>query len=295
MNKIKFTALLILFLTGCTKNESKKGSEKNPIQVALIPTKDSLTLIESGHEFKLWMEKETGYKFNVIVPNSYVAVVESLGSKRTDIAFLTTSSFYLAHKKYQVEVQYISIGKSGKSTYQGQFIVKSNSKIKNIGDIQNKKIAYVDAASASGYILPAHLLKIKNIKPSEIVFAGKHDTVVTMVYQGQVDVGATFHTPPDQGKIQDARRLVFTQFPDVESKIKILDFTEELPNDALVFQKDLTDDVKTNLRNALEKWIKTSEGVKTLQSLNNGVNLKKAQLSDYENSFKILEQYENKL
>ncbi|MBC7754793.1 MAG: phosphate/phosphite/phosphonate ABC transporter substrate-binding protein [Moraxellaceae bacterium] len=293
MKKIKSLFLLLIFLFSCTKNEAPKGSAKNPIQVALVPAKDSFTLMLSGDQFRFWMEKETGYKFNVTVPNSYIAVVESFGTQRTDLAFMTTSSYFLAYKKYQAEVQFVSIGKSGKSTYRGQFIVKAHSKIKTLKDIENKKIAYVDAASASGYILPAHLLKTKGIKPSETIFAGKHDAVVTMVYSGQVDVGATFYTPSDQGKIQDARRLVLTQFPDVESQVKILDYTEELPNDALVFRKELPDEIKITLQKALKKWIKTSEGIKNLQALNNGVDLKTANVSDYQKAFEMLEQYKN--
>ena len=35
------------------------------------------------------------------------------------------------------------------------------------------------------------------IKPSETVFAMRHDNVVTMVYQGQVAAGATYYAPPD--------------------------------------------------------------------------------------------------
>jgi phosphonate transport system substrate-binding protein len=280
---------LFLILSSCTQNSNKKGSEKNPIQVALIPSKEANSLLLAGNEFKDWMEKETGYSFNVVVPNNYVAVIESIGSKKADIAFLTTSSYALAHKKYQVEAQYISIGKNGTTTYKGQFIVKTDSKIKKLSDIQGKKIAYVDAASASGYILPAHLLKSKNIKPAEIVFAGKHDSVVSMVYQGQVDVGATFYTPPDQGQIEDARRLVLTQYPDVEKKIRILDFTEELPNDALVFRRDLDAEIKTVMNKALEKWAMTPQGIKNLRALNNGVGLKKVTDIDYAEALKLLE------
>jgi ABC-type phosphate/phosphonate transport system substrate-binding protein len=51
------------------------------------------------------------------------------------------------------------------------------------------EIAYVDPSSTSGFILPKALLDQKGIKPSESVFAMRHDNVVTMVYQKQVDAG----------------------------------------------------------------------------------------------------------
>ena len=71
------------------------------------------------------------------------------------------------------------------------------------------------------------ILKQNHITPSSTVFSLKHDNVVTMVYQKQVDAGATFYSPPSkEGLIRDARILVKSQYPDVEEKIKIL--TSEL-------------------------------------------------------------------
>jgi phosphonate transport system substrate-binding protein len=284
----------LLFFLSCT-NKNEKGSKNNPILVSLIPTKEASSLLLAGDEFKKSMEQKTGYSFEVNVPNSYVAVVEALGSKRADVAFLTTSSFALALKKYKIEAKFISVSADGKSTYRGQFIVPTSSKINTLEQLNGKKIAFVDPSSASGYILAAHLLKQKNIKPSEIVFAGKHDAVVTMVYQGQVDAGATFYTPPEDGVMKDARRLVKTQYPDVESKIKILGFTEELANDAIVFREDLISELKTKVENAIWEWSQTAEGKKTLKDLNNGTALKKVTNADYEKDLKMLYDIEEDL
>jgi phosphonate transport system substrate-binding protein len=73
----------------------------------------------------------------------------------------------------------------------------------------------------------------------------RHDNVVIMVYQGQVDAGATYWAPPhpETGEILDARMRVKQQFPDVEKKIKIIGFTEEIPNDPLVFRKDMDEEM----------------------------------------------------
>jgi phosphonate transport system substrate-binding protein len=70
----------------------------------------------------------------------------------------------------------------------------------------------------------------KGIQLKDSVFAMKHDSVITMMYQKQVDAGATFYSPPENGKIEDARRLVLQQYPDVEEKIKNQKALEELFN-----------------------------------------------------------------
>lgn len=281
--------IIVTLLTACTfKNE--KGTQKNPIVISLVPTKDTKSLLLNAQELSNWLERDTGLKFQVTIPTSYIAVVEAIGSKRVDIAYLNTTSFFLAQDKYGAEAKFITMNKDGSSQYKGQIIVRSNSKIKKLKDLNGKKMAYVDPTSASGYILPAYQLKSQNIKPSEEVFAGRHDAVVIMVYQKQVDAGATFYSAPEDGSPMDARRLVEAQYPDVWDKIRILDFTVTLANDALVFRKDLDEGLKKRIEDSIEKWVSTPEGKATLKALSNGSGLRRAKESDYAESKKILKE-----
>jgi len=282
--------LVLLLLSNSCTFKKEKGSAENPIQISLVPTKDTRTLLHSAHELSNWLEKETGLKFSVQIPTSYIAVVEAFGSKRVDIGYLNTTSYFLAQDKYGVEAKFITVNIDGSSHYKGQFIVRSDSKIKKLEDLNGKKIAYVDPTSASGYILAAYLLKIKNIKPAQVVFAGKHDSVVSMVYQRQVDAGATFHSLPEGGKFMDARRLVLAQYPDVGEKVRILEYTTALANDALVFRQDLPEDLKDRLAIALEKWASTPEGKVTLKALSNGSGLRPVAEQEYTESRKIIKE-----
>jgi phosphonate transport system substrate-binding protein len=286
---LQFLSLLVLisFFSACTFKR-EKGSPEDPIVISMIPSKDTRSLLLSAEELVHWLEKETGYKFQVTIPTSYVAVVEALGSKRVDIAYLNTTSFFLAEEKYGAEPKFITINADGQSQYKGQFIVRKDSKIKTLADLAGKKIAYVDPTSASGYILPAYMLKQKNIKPAESVFAGKHDSVVTMVYQKQVDAGATFYAIPENGKPMDARRLVETQYPDVWDKVQVIEYTPSLANDAMAFRKDLDPAMKEKLANAIEKWAASSEGKVTLKALSNGSGLRRSRESDYTESRQVL-------
>ena len=60
-----------------------------------------------------------------------------------------------------------------------------------------------------------------------------------MVYQGQVDAGATYYSPPVDGKPMDARTRVMSQYPDVLEKVKIIDFTKPIPNAPWVLREGL--------------------------------------------------------
>lgn len=156
----------------------------------------------------------------------------------------------------------------GRKDYSSQIIVRSDSGIETLKDLNGKTFGYVDPASASGHLLAKDFLRKNNIKVGQETFAQKHDSVVAMVYQKQVDAGATFYSPPtSDGKVQDARRLVKVQFPDVEEKVKILSLTQPIPNDPIIFRKGLEGDMKAKLVKAFQDFIQTPKGKKTFEEL----------------------------
>jgi phosphonate transport system substrate-binding protein len=262
---VKFAILFLLSLLmgGCTKERGELGSEKNPIKFFFVPSVDSKRLMEQAKIVENYLHANTPYKFTVAVPSSYVAVVEAFGTKRADVASLNTFGYLLANEKYQTEARLIVI-RNGQETYQAQIITRNDSDIKKLEDINGKKFAFVDPASTSGYLLPAKLFADKGIKPKETIFAQKHDNVIMMVHQKQVDAGATFYSPPEKGQIQDARRLVKTQIPNVEKEIRIVELTEAIPNDPIVFRKDMPEEMKLKIIAALQAFMKTEEGKKAL-------------------------------
>lgn len=284
-----FALLLSLVITtSCKKEEQPLGSAENPIKFFFVPSVDA-TLLESGAKVvKDFLEKETPYKYRFAIPQSYVAVVEAFGTDRADVASLNTFGYIMANERYGTEAL-IRVIRYGSDSYKSQIIVRADNKeITKLEDLDGKKFAYVDSASTSGYLLPAKYLMDKKVKPSATVFAKKHDNVVTMVYQGQVDAGATFYTPPENGKLQDARRLVMTQFPDVESKVKILELTTEIPNDPIVFRKDLPPEMKKSIQHALMRFIKTPEGNQAFHDLYGVTDFIESTDKDYDSVRDIL-------
>lgn len=273
---------LIIFSFLCSCTQSKEiGSEANPLKFYLLPSQDMLTLENSGKILRKYLEKELGMHVVVELPTSYIAVVEAIGSKRADAAVLNTFGYILANEKYGA-VAKLRLVNRGRDEYYGQIIAHKDGP-KNIKELNNKKFAFVDPASTSGYLLPTRLFKKENIKLKEHIFAGRHDTVVTAVYQRKVDAGATFYTPPDEdGTPKDARWIVRAQYPDVFDKIKILKLTGPIPNDPLTLRKDLPEELKTKIVDAFKKYIKTEEGQKVLMDMYHITDFKDATDKDYD-------------
>ena len=251
--------LIALLMCGCTHQRAELGTEQNPVKFNFVPSVDMRLLEEVAKTMKTYMEAHTPYKYKISIPNSYIAVVEAFGTNRVDVAALNTYGYILANEKYGAEARLMTV-RFGETTYQAQYLARTDSKIKKLEDLQGKKIAFVDPASISGYLLPMKYLRDRGIKPKETVFAMKHDSVVTMVYQRQVDAGVTFYSPPAENQIQDARRLVKTQFPDVEDKVKIVALSGPIPNDPVVFRKDLPEEMKRLIAENLIGFAASPEG-----------------------------------
>lgn len=250
----------------------------------LTPSVDAQKITNSTELLVKYLEKTTGYKYSAAIPTSFITVIEGFGSGKADFAAMNTFSYVLAHERYGAEAALKVIRRDGETTYKGQIITRTDSGIDSLYELQGKKIAYVDAASTSGYILPKALLDKNNIKPSAEVFGMKHDNVVTMVYQKQVDAGATYYSPPDSktGEILDARARVVKQYPDIYEKVKIVTLTAAIPNDPFAFRKNFPEDIKQKIITALLDFQKTEAGKKALYEIYSVEGLQVATDKDYD-------------
>lgn len=278
------TILFIIILSARELKKEELGTISNPIKLYFTPSVDAKRITTNARELTDFLEKETGYYFVTAVPASFVAVVEAFGTKKADIASINTFSYLMANEKYGAEAKLRIVRDGGETTYKGQFITRFDSGIESLADIDRRTMAYVDPSSTSGFILPKALLDQMEVKPSETVFAMRHDNVVIMVYQGQADAGATYYAPPhpETGEILDARMRVKQQFPDVEEKVKLIGFTEEIPNDPWVFRKDMDEVMKDKIINALIKYVNTETGQKAMYEIYDIVGLIPTKDSDYD-------------
>lgn len=274
---------------GCHLKKDALGTEKNPIKFYLVPSVDVKILEDTSKQLKTFLEAHTPYKFQITIPQSYIAVVESFGTKRADVAAINSFGYYLAHKRFGAQAR-LTVIRAGIATYQSQFISRADSQIKTLKDLRGKKVAFVDPSSTSGYLLPLKTLKDHNVEPKETVFGMKHDSVVTMVYQKRVDAGATYYSPPQNGKIEDARRLVKTQYPDIEEKVKIIYLSDPIPNDPIVFRADLPEVMKEKITDAILEFAATPEGNKAIDLMLGASNFKRSTDADYESVREMLKE-----
>lgn len=282
MRLLKILSLLvILSLLGCGE-EAELGTKRNPIKMYFVPSMEAGKIVTSGQEVADYITQKTGYQFKVAVPTSYASVIEALGTNETDIAWLATFAYILAHEKFGAEVALTTV-RNGLESYRGQFLARSDSGIETLEDIEGKVIAYTDAASTSGYLYPSAILAKKGIEPKDMMYAGGHPQAILAVYQGTADVGCTFWSPPgEDGSIKDARRAVIDTYPDVVDKVKIIGYTDWIPNDTVTFRKEFPAEMREEIVQCLLDFAATDEGHEILLTLLDIDDFVRADDSDYD-------------
>jgi len=258
--------LLLLALSISVNAEDALGTRDNPVKIFFTPSVDANTIATNSTHFLKFMEKETGLYFKSGIPANFIAVVEAFGSNRADVAVMNSFGYLLAHTKFGAEAKLKAL-RHGKDYYAGAIYVSEKSGIKDVKGLAGKKFAFTDASSTSGYLYPLKIFNDSKIKLGNTMFAGKHDNVITMIYQGQVDAGAAFYSDAFDGKIKDARERVMTQFPDVESKVKVLKITDKIPNDPFVFRKGIDPAMIKKIIDALVKYIASADGKETFKNI----------------------------
>lgn len=280
--RLKILIILMTVLVLCSCARAPLGTRRNPIKLYFVPSMEAAKIVTNAEYIAKRLEEKTGYYFKVAVPTSYAAVIEAMGTQEADIAFLATFAYILAHEKYNAHVELMTV-RNELSTYRGQFLARANSDINSLEDIAGKVIAYTDAASTSGYIYPSAMLKQKGIKPAKELMAGGHPQAILSVYQNIADVACTFWSPEDENGVpQDARKYLYETYPDVFEKIKIIGFTEWIPNDTVTFRDKFPEDKKNLIVDALIEISKEEEGKKQLEALYSINGFIRATDSDYD-------------
>lgn len=288
MSLITLALVALVNLSACQK-DAPLGSQDNPVKLYFTPSVDADTITQNSDEFVKYLEKETGLYFKTGIPASFVAVVEAFGSERADIGVMNSFGYILAHEKYGADAK-LRVIRYGHDYYQGVILARTDRDINEVKDLQGKKFAFTDPSSTSGYMFPKKMIQEAGVELGEHVFAGKHDSVVTMIYQGQVDAGAAYYSAPaEDGTIRDARSRVITQFPDVADKVKIVAITDKIPNDPFVFRKGLPEEVTNKFIAAVKKYLETEEGKTVFKNIYSVDGLVDSSDADYEGLRKTLE------
>jgi phosphonate transport system substrate-binding protein len=274
---VMFSLLLlaVMVLGACGPKRAALGTADNPIIVAFEPSATSQEITAGGQELLDLLAQQTGLTFRGVIPTSYAALTEAMGSGNAQIGWMATFGYIIAHQKGYADVALIT-NRFGSDHYGSQFIANVDSgftpaadtpatdaELSTLMQFAGMTPCFGDEQSTSGYVIPLIFLKKAGLTDADIpapVFTGGHTQTVQALYDGGIcDYGATF---------VDARGNIAADHSDVNERVVVNFQTPAIiPNDNMSYAPDMPQNLRDQITTAMLALAQTDAGKQALQDL----------------------------
>ncbi len=247
MNRRSVSVIALLILSGLLLSAVSVEAAQRQLLIGLIPEMNIFKQKERFKPLGEYLSKKAGIDISFTVLSRYGNILERFEEEKMDGAFFGSFTGAVAINRLGVVPLARPVNPDNTSTYNGYIFVRKDSNIKNVGDMKGKKMAFVERATTAGYVFPLAYLREKGIASpedffSEYFFAGSHDAVIDAVLKGRADIGAAKHSVFDGLKKENSR---------IEKELLIIAQSPPVPSNALCVRKDLDNDTRKRLRDAL--------------------------------------------
>ncbi|MGF2615425.1 phosphate/phosphite/phosphonate ABC transporter substrate-binding protein [Rossellomorea vietnamensis] len=252
------------------------------IVMGFVPSQDSETIADTVQPLADRLGEELGVEVEGKTMTDYTALIEAMGSNEVQVGFIPAFGYVLANEQYDVEVILKSV-RHGSGTYKAQYVVKADSGIESLEDLEGKIWAYPDAASTSGFLFPAaQLMEEFDIESAQAlqteffsdgIQAGGHDSAAIAVYEGDADVATTF---------DDVRTTLTEEYPDIEEKLKVIGHTTDIPNDTISVTKELDDEFQQKIKEAFLSFNEDPEMIEIMNEVYSWDEITEASDEEYQ-------------
>lgn len=171
------------------------SAQENTLRVSAIPDEAPTELQRKFAPLGKYLEKETGMKVVFTPVSDYAAVVESLATKKLDLAWLGGFTYVQAKIRTLGTTAGTAIPivqREEDAKFTSKFI-SADPTIKSFADLKGRSFAFGSPSSTSGHLMPRYFLQQANLSPDRdfrnVAFSGAHDATVAFVAAGKADAG----------------------------------------------------------------------------------------------------------
>jgi phosphonate transport system substrate-binding protein len=239
---ISFLLLAISFLQPVYAETNEKK-----ILIGLIPEMNIFKQKERFKPLGEYLSKKTGIQVRFTVLSRYGNIIERFEKEKMDGAFFGSFTGAVAIYKLGVIPLARPVNLDNSSTYHGYIFVRKDSNIKDVKDMKGKVMAFVEKSTTAGYIFPLAYLREHGVASPEkyfreYYFAGSHDAAIDAVLNRRADIGAAKHSIYDRVKKENSK---------IEQELVIIAESPSVPSNGLCVRRDLEENLKMKLKDAL--------------------------------------------
>jgi len=187
-----------------------------PLRVSMIPTTDPSKMLRDAEPLVSRLEKATGRKVTLTIPQNYAAVVEAMVQGQVDVAHLGGFTFVQASKRAGAVPL---VQRERDRQFHSKFITARDD-VRSLADLAGKRFAFGDVNSTSGHLMPAHFMRKEGVDPAVVdqaIYTGGHDATALAVAERRVDAGAldeaVWERLTREGKVDAGKVHVFWTTP----------------------------------------------------------------------------------
>ncbi len=255
---LKHIIILFLILTATAKTYAKEE-----IVIGLIPEENIFRQMDRYRPLGDYLGKKLGIKVRFTILSRYGDIIDRFRTKNLDGAFLGALTSVIAMDRLNLEPITRPVLMDGSSSVEGWIIVRKDSKIRNIKDMKNKTIAFVDRATLTGFLFAIAYLREHGIESPlnyfrEYYFTGSHASSLLSVLDGKADIGVAKDTIVRERMAND---------PMIEEEIMVIARSIKLPNTTLCIRNDMNKKLKDEILRILLEMEKDSEGRNILNKM----------------------------
>lgn len=200
------------------------------LRIGLAPILSRELMLSQHEALADHLRDVLGVPVELVVADSYGDLTDRLAAGRVDIAILPPATYALARARAATVRLLASEVAGGATSYSSYIVVRRDAPYQSLRDLVGKRIAFVDEASASGFVLPWSAFLDHGIDPASafasVTFAGNHLGAIHAVMDGEADAAATY-----SGMLDFTRRT--ERGDDVAAGLRILHKAGRVPYDAL--------------------------------------------------------------
>ncbi len=167
------------------------AAEPAVLRVSAIPDEAPTELQRKFEPLGKYLSAQTGMKVVFTPVTDYAAVVESLATRKLDLAWL--GGFTFVQAKIRTNGTAIPIVQREEDAKFTSKFITANPAIKTLADLKGKSFAFGAPSSTSGSLMPRFFLQQDGINPEKdfktVAFSGAHDATVAFVAAGKADAG----------------------------------------------------------------------------------------------------------
>lgn len=207
------------------------------------------------------LSKQLGTQIELVIPRGFKNIEQSIRNKNIDAIYINSYAFLLFKQKNILNPIAQMQNINGLTTSEGRILVRSDSKLKSIKDLQGKKVSLISPLGAGSYLAPKAYFEKNGMeigKDINVEYSKDLKKSVYSVLLGEASAAV----------MCGVNYNILTKKLNMK-ELSILDSTDKFPEAVIAVNASISPAISKKLKNHIINMKESEQGRKALSMLNN--------------------------